>query len=908
MRPFSQIGAATFVRDNVLYTIGGLSQYYNTTKPNNHFVGFHLNQLNGDIETDVPTSRDCPELAYGQAVLLPDNDRVLLFGGKNEDLWDENTTLLVHEYRFSTSMWQQLNVSAANNATNNGTVPRNTHRHTATLAPNGKVYIYGGLVPGTITRWFIHVWEYDPDTGRFTEFPIDYDPVGTVSLTSIALQDGKIVYVMYHEWAEALIFDTNRGVGYKQELSNQTMGKFPDPRIGANAILAPDNSTIYYFGGRKRWGDTYNEDPLDIPQTKLVAFNKIDILDTKTWAWLSPKEVRGEPAKARYDASAALLYGKYWTFVGGISEFLWTNDLNVLEIPEANSPTSTLANASITLTWLHNITDPNLDENENHESRGLGGGAIAGIVVGSLAGAMLVIITLVWMMRHANLGPLAIWEALISLIWDRRAGEPLWTAILHSVSKLILTGLFIAYCVYSIIQIVQSSETTVTMSTPVNQVRLPDIRFCFDNFRHSEGITNIQSDIVSRPDADVMDWGGFWTNLSDHFHMPYYSSSSSGDLRCWMFTAPPDFKLDYEANSPKSNGTRLRFLLASGDDGTSQSNAYLNQSRVHISVYHPDRNPIKVVYNISNQPNLSDDYIQQWLRREASDQQTENSYTMEFNTYSSIGYQLKNHRYLVDTPWNAVGFAQIRNNTPEVETSFRTSIQDGSMMIRNVLDVYPASFAEIVEEDQRVDTLMSASGLIGGMLSLFTFILTTLYGARPTSMYGWIMKLPFNKPTRSIERNLLRSFGSLGQPIPFVHPVDPHVLNPRQLQEHKLVETAYSNTATDDLHAKIRNMEETHQREMAALLKRLQLMELVFKSYYIDDEVFNRLHDAHCAEQDHQNSSGTLTPTTTADNDGIFTRLFRRRRYRATQNVSDEEQPAHNSAALLLDLPEKNGS
>lgn len=321
------------------------------------------------------------------------------------------------------------------------------------------------------------------------------------------------------------------------------------------------------------------------------------------------------------------------------------------------------------------------------------------------------------------------------------------------------------------------------------------------------------------------------------------------------------------------------------------------------------------MYNISDRPNLSDDYIQQWLRREANDQQTENSYTVEFNTYSSLSYQLKNHRYLLKTPWNAVGFAQIRNNTPEVETSFRTSIQDGSMMIRNVLDVYPASFADIVEEDQRVDTLMSASGLIGGMLSLFTFILTTLYGARPPSMYGWIMKLPFNKPTRSIERHLLRSFGPLGQPIPFVHPVDPHVLNAQQLQEHRLMETAYSNTTTDDLHAKIRYMEETHHREMeethnqmAALLKRLQLMELVFKSYYINDEVFNRLHDAHCAEQDHQDNSGTLTPATTADNDGIFTRLYRRRRYRATQNGSDEEQPAHNSAASLLDLPEKHGS
>lgn len=42
------------------------------------------------------------------------------------------------------------------------------------------------------------------------------------------------------------------------------------------------------------------------------------MLDTKTWTWLPPTEVRGEPAKARYDASAGLLYGKYWMFVGGM--------------------------------------------------------------------------------------------------------------------------------------------------------------------------------------------------------------------------------------------------------------------------------------------------------------------------------------------------------------------------------------------------------------------------------------------------------------------------------------------------------------------------------------------------------------------------------------------------------------
>lgn len=91
----------------------------------------------------------------------------------------------------------------------------------------------------------------------------------------------------------------------------------------------------------------------------------------------------------------------------------------MLEIPEAPLP----SNAPITLTWLHNITNPNLDEDENHESKVLGGGAIAGIVIGSLAAAFLMM-AIAWMVRRANLGPLATatagCQALISLLWDRR--------------------------------------------------------------------------------------------------------------------------------------------------------------------------------------------------------------------------------------------------------------------------------------------------------------------------------------------------------------------------------------------------------------------------------------------------------------------------------------------------------
>lgn len=104
----------------------------------------------------------------------------------------------------------------------------------------------------------------------------------------------------------------------------------------------------------------------------------------------------------------------------------------------------------------------------------------------------------------------------------------------------------------------------------------------------------------------------------------------------------------------------------------------------------------------------------------------------------------------------------------------------------------------------------------------------------------------------------------------------------------------------DDLRARIQNMEEKHHQEMShlaqrydgqisALMKRLQLMELVFKSYYIDDEVFHRLHDAHCAEQE---STETLTP----NQDGIFSRFFRHR----TRNTQDVGQDPHRASAARL--------
>lgn len=99
--------------------------------------------------------------------------------------------------------------------------------------------------------------------------------------------------------------------------------------------------------------------------------------------------------------------------------------MNVLEIPKISSSTNSTDTSAGIFTWLYNITDPTLglSTDDGDESKELGGGAIAGIVMGSLAAAVLVV-TLAWILRHKKGGAstliTAICDGVISMVWDRR--------------------------------------------------------------------------------------------------------------------------------------------------------------------------------------------------------------------------------------------------------------------------------------------------------------------------------------------------------------------------------------------------------------------------------------------------------------------------------------------------------
>lgn len=223
-------------------------------------------------------------------------------------------------------------------------------------------------------------------------------------------------------------------------------------------------------------------------------------------------------------------------------------------------------------------------------------------------------------------------------------------------------------------------------------------------------------------------------------------------------------------------------------------------------------------------------------------------------------------------------------------------------MVKNTVDVYPANFMDVTEEEQRIHTLVMSIGSVGGLLSLFVFLDSALFGSRPSAVIGIVQKLAIGKMKRSIQNSQLDAFGFLGRPVPFVHPVDSksNLLNSHQRRQHGLKAFKQHDTTTEHDHdtedTKIieHAMEENVLHDQVAeLTRRLQLMELVFKNYCIDDQIFKDLQNAHHHKAESARNEGDVATIIKPGNnhgDNAFTRFFRRRRYARQRSLEDEEQ------------------
>jgi hypothetical protein len=299
---------------------------------------------------------------------------------------------------------------------------------------------------------------------------------------------------------------------------------------------------------------------------------------------------------------------------------------------------------------------------------------------------------------------------------------------------------------------------------------------------------------------------------------PVYADNL-GDVNCYLFRAPTDFALT--STSGANNGSRLLFTFY-GDQA-------INYGRIHTSVYPKQMNPNAVIYGINDTLTnlMSEAEVLNWQVNERNDIQATNVYDIKPFTYSALAYDLINHAYLQDVGWNYVGFLPITNSTPEVTSYFRQEAPNPNYASTHadlgVMAVFPNAYIVTVQREVKMYTLVNAIGFVGGVFGLLIAVQTCLFGYRPKSPWGVVHRWSIGDMKRSLLRGLQSKFKITDSGIPLVHPV-----------HHR-----FSVTDLQGL-----DLDEPETKRINRVEERIQMLEMLFKAYYVDDEVFRSLDDA----------------------------------------------------------------
>ncbi|KAL0082133.1 hypothetical protein F4703DRAFT_1757851 [Phycomyces blakesleeanus] len=690
---------------------------------------------------------------------------------------------------------------------------------TATLAPNGQVYIFGGEELGKSV--VNQLWSFDPVNLEYkdlTQTNLNYRS----GHTATSLPNGQIVFIsglhvnaFMNDSAQLIrsnevdIYDTNLNTW----TSLNTTGEILRKRIGTSSALGPDNKTIFLFGDN------------GLTALNRIECNEVLLLDTTTWVWKKPN-ITGVYPTARSRASIGFIDKNLLAIAYGQTSFLSYKDLSILRIDDQETSK---------YSWLSGPNDLlNVDHTYPNLSRHMDGGIIAGIVIGSILLAIILAYCIWKSYRDLYFLPNLVWDFL----WDPRNGEPLWTEICRLIIQCILAFQFLAYLGFSIQQAIESPITSITIRTKVSSVQVPDLRFCFDGW----GVSEFSNREYHKGDLGVRiscktDTGyacsNFITRLDRTVHLPAFEYTlESPD--CYLFSPPSWFRLEDTIDGDNS-GTKVRFMF-NGDQSIAGT--------VRIAQYPPGVNPNVKVYNITTTDVpliMSDQAVDEWAMRDMQGETDTNTFTIYTNETLSMEYQVKDHQYLDDNSWNQIGFLPCYNHTPEISTSALASdflmayngFSSNYMGLFGSVTLYPTDYTTVIEQEQKIHTIINSLGSVGGILSLIISVQVWLFGFRPKSPWGIVQRWSNGPMRRSLDRNLTKNFETLYTAVPFVSNVDNNILT-------------RSNSYDDEtIKEKDRILPLLDQKERVLVLeKRFQLMERLLEAYYVDIEIFKELDSA----------------------------------------------------------------
>ncbi|CAO3613080.1 unnamed protein product [Mucor fragilis] len=814
-----------------------------------------------------------PKCSSCGAVLLPNTSKMLVLSYDHDkvDNWGVNITnippVLPYVYDFETKQWSIETETPRLNANNQSTdIFGVRFGHNTVVGSNGMVYIIGGrsIWSGSGSArlaCLTSTWYYNPEDHSYNALPVEAPwcfhyanafstPISdSYILLNFGAKDNhmrpddynvtnKYEYLIsdtttaYAIPSFATILDTATNLWYAVNITGPT----PYARYGATTQYNPKTNLTHTFGGYF-YGDG-----------RQFVLQELITMDAGQGQWYEKDSLipNTEDISARFLASSAIVLDKYFVVMHGMtiqsSQFIDVSDVDVYLLPDRPEGDTNLTE------YMMDVLIDNLDPLQQSPSTGLAPKYIAAITV--VCVVLFVVLPLVYIILKRKRAINKCRRIITAVLWDQRKGELFWIEGFRLLVKIASLLVIIAFIIFSYRQIKDSPISSTSETKPVTQLPFPDIRFCFGGWNDAHGQLNasasptITCQVPGARNGSEGRCNSMIHSLNSAIHSPYFVGQEN-QLQCYMF------KYDESFNSTVSSSS-ISFRIM----GTIN----YNNEAVYIHVYDAKKNPNRYVFFDEPLPaDTTKKDIDVWARADNDISQIKNYFSMYAESSTSIKYKITKYNKLDPYgAWNYIGGV-----FPKYLTSQELDIQYTAPTMKNrfvgynvslehklsEIQVSPLSFEEETVTDKRDSTVLGALGAIGGIFGLLSLLQIILFGSRPVSPWGFAHMITLRKQNKALSSTL--DDGLLNNThteydrsevtfVPVAEPVD----NRFYAALRNIDATgSYGNEECNLKTTQLPLLKESTEERLSRLETRNQMMELVLKSYYIDDKIFQSLKD-----------------------------------------------------------------
>lgn len=377
-----------------------------------------------------------------------------------------------------------------------------------------------------------------------------------------------------------------------------------------------------------------------------------------------------------------------------------------------------------------------------------------------------------------------------------------------------------------------------------------DIRFCFGGWNDAHGLYNISAfpeltcQVIGARNGSEDNCKKMIIRLDSTVHSPYFVGQEN-QLQCYMF------KYDKSFNSTISSSS-ISFRIM----GTIN----YNNEALYVHVYDADKNPNRYIFFDEPLPaDATKKDIEAWASSDNDVSQIKNYFSMYAESSTSIKYKTTHYNKLDPYgAWNYIGGVFPKYiTTKELDIQYTAPTMKNRFFGNNVtlyhklseIQVSPLSFEEETVTEKRDSTVFGTLGAIGGIFGLLSLLQVVLFGSRPISPWGTVHLITLRKQSMVLssvlDDGLLNNNIEVnGEPdrtdvtsIPMSEPVAARFSN-----SFSKINVAGKYGSEEGLNDQLPLLPPDNIDERLSRLEaRNQMMELVLKSYYIDDKIFQSL-------------------------------------------------------------------